>query len=425
MDLFSTPFQAVHTRTFTQPRWGARVTGESGLGTYTLLVGEDEGGGSVVIPGTLGSGLARQDFSSTVTIGRLRHDFGTSFASFLYSGREIDGGGSNRVFGPDFQWRPRGGDSVTGQFLLSQSSTPRRPDLAGEWDGRDLSGHAARLSWSHRQGDWDTFVRVDEIDEDFRADNGFVPQVGWRGAFVEGGHTWFPEDRPVSRLRLFTYGYYDEDSAGRFLEQGIVPGVGLDARWNSFVRLEVALQKLRAGEQVFERVQLRPTIEVRPGGILSAFGVYGSFGDQIDFAHERLGDGASVELWTDVRPTDHLLIFLTASRRWLDVETDDGPGGRLFTADVARLRTTYTFTARSWLRLIGQWVETEREPALWASPVDDHSAAFAGSAVLAYKLSWQTVVFLGYADDRAWDATDRLQPAGRQLFLKLSYAFQG
>jgi hypothetical protein len=34
------------------------------------------------------------------------------------------------------------------------------------------------------------------------------------------------------------------------------------------------------------------------------------------------------------------------------------------------------------------------------------------------------VLFIGYGDDRALDDLDRLQPADRQLFLKVSYAFQ-
>ena len=45
--------------------------------------------------------------------------------------------------------------------------------------------------------------------------------------------------------------------------------------------------------------------------------------------------------------------------------------------------------------------------------------------MFAYKLNWQTVLFVGYGDNRAFDDADRLQPASRELFFKLSYAFQG
>jgi hypothetical protein len=44
--------------------------------------------------------------------------------------------------------------------------------------------------------------------------------------------------------------------------------------------------------------------------------------------------------------------------------------------------------------------------------------------LFAYKLNWQSVLFLGYGDNRALDENEDLQRAGRQIFLKLSYAFQ-
>ncbi|MCZ6508208.1 MAG: hypothetical protein O7A98_01565 [Acidobacteria bacterium] len=76
------------------------------------------------------------------------------------------------------------------------------------------------------------------------------------------------------------------------------------------------------------------------------------------------------------------------------------------------------------MRLIGQWVETERRPDLYTFEVDDDDGSFAASAVFAYKLNWQTVLFVGYSDSQVRDDLDTLQPADRQLFAKVSYAFQ-
>ena len=47
VDLFQTPIQAVYTRTITAPDWGGRVTGKERGVRYTVLVAEDDGGGSV------------------------------------------------------------------------------------------------------------------------------------------------------------------------------------------------------------------------------------------------------------------------------------------------------------------------------------------------------------------------------------------
>ncbi len=44
--------------------------------------------------------------------------------------------------------------------------------------------------------------------------------------------------------------------------------------------------------------------------------------------------------------------------------------------------------------------------------------------LFAYKLNWQSVLFLGYGEDRAIDADGGLDRTGRQFFLKVSYAFR-
>ena len=268
VNLLQTPIQAVYTRTFTSPRFGLRATGGSESTKYTALVGEDRGGGSVILPGPEGSGFADQDFASYVAVTRARHDFAKAFVSFLYTGREnasADGGGSNHVAGPDFEWRPTPQDTVTGQLLFSWSDTPDRPDLAEEWDGRELSGHAAKLWAQHATETWDLFGQYEDFSDDFRADNGFVPQVGYRMLYVESGRTWRPVDKPVSRLRLFAIADRAETQGGELLSQELVPGLGLDATWNSFVRFEFAFDEVVDQGVTYERFRFRPRLEIRPG----------------------------------------------------------------------------------------------------------------------------------------------------------------
>lgn len=424
VDLLSTPINAVFTRTFTSPRWGTRMTGKLGQSSYTFLVGEDRGGGSVIIPGSNSSDFAEQDFESFVGVGRLRRDIGKSFASFLVSSREIDGGGHNRVFGPDFRLQLSDSDVVTGQLLLSDSNTPDRPDLAEEWDGRDLSGHAARLWWYRQKEKYDLFVSGRDISQNFRADNGFVPQVGYRQLLGEAGRSYFPEEKPVSRMRLFFYANQTEDLDGNLILREITPGFGLDARKNSFVRFEFRFDEVLGINRTFDRNWVHYFIYFTPSKKFTRFGIEGNIGDQVDFANDRPGEGATVRLSSTIRPTDHLEMQLNFDRRWLDVTNEQGVSGRLFTADVGRLKATYTFNAQSWLRLIGQWIDTARRPDLYTFEIDDGGGSFSGSAVFAYKLNWQTVLYVGYSDTQVRDDFDSLQPADRQFFAKVSYAFQ-
>ena len=56
--------------------------------------------------------------------------------------------------------------------------------------------------------------------------------------------------------------------------------------------------------------------------------------------------------------------------------------------------------------------------------VTAHVGTFNGSALLAYKVNWQSVLYVGYGDDRELLDQRRLLPSDRQVFVKVSYAFQ-
>jgi hypothetical protein len=423
IELFSTPIQAVYTRTITSPRWGARATGKIGHMAYTALVADDRGGGSVILPGPNSSDLADQDFRSIAAVGRVRYELGSSFMSFLATDREVRGGAYNQVFGPDFRWSPTDKDTVTGQLLFSSSRTPNRPDLATEWDGRKLADHAGQIWWSHSTKTWDWYTQYNDYGDEFRADNGFLPQVGYRESYNEVGYTFRPTGA-VRRLRTYLIGDYQAQQDGALIFRQISPGIGMDAFLNSFVRLRVGFDKVRAGARTFERTQLIYEVTLSPSRVFNRAGLSGNVGEQVDFDNSRPGDGATIVAFAVVQPTDHLELRFDGSRRWLNVDVEDGWSGRLFTASVARLRTQYTFTARAFLRVIGQYVETKRDPSLYTFAVDRKEGDFSASVLVAYKINWQSVLFLGYGDNRALDDFDRLEKTGRQIFLKLSYAFQ-
>lgn len=52
------------------------------------------------------------------------------------------------------------------------------------------------------------------------------------------------------------------------------------------------------------------------------------------------------------------------------------------------------------------------------------SGSFDLSALYAYKLNWQTVLFRGFGDVRAPTGEASFEESERQLFLKVSYALQ-
>ncbi len=423
-DLFNSPIQMVYTRTITSPQWGLRGTGEMGDFSYTVLSSKDEGGGLVIIPGPTFSDFALQDFNSYVSLGRLRRDFGSSsFGSFLFSDREISGGGHNRVFGPDAQWRPTGSDIVTGQFLYSDTENPDRPELSPYFDGARLKSHAAYFNWDHQKQKYDWRFRYNDFGDDFRADTGFVPQVGFRELQGGGGWRFYPKSGPIAFFR--TYAVADKFflTNGDDLGHDYFPGIFLIGSRNLNAEVEFHNNKVKVGDELLTQNYLSYFVQFDPSRRLPRITFFGRIGDSIDFDNAREGSGSNFTVQATVRPWDNLTLTGDATREWLNVD-DPNANGRLYTASIARMKAVYVFNARSFVRVIGQYVTTKRDPDLYTFDVSERDGTFLGSILYGYRLNWQTVFFVGYGDNGIVTENNSIARTNRSLFLKISYAWQ-
>jgi hypothetical protein len=412
-DLFDTPLQVAYTRTITSPRAGARVTGKIGSTGYTVLTTEDRGGGLTIIPGPLGSGFALQDFKSYATIARVRHDVGSSFVGAVLTDREISGGGHNRVLGPDAQWRPTGSDAITAQLLYSDTENPDRLDLSSAWNGERLQSHAFTASWGHLKPTHDWFFNVRDIGDDFRADLGFIPQVGYREGYGELGKRYFPEKGKIRFVRPFVSADLQTNQDGdTIFRQGTIGVSGFGVKNLNFFVALYPQEQVRVGNELVEQTYVNWQVQFDPNRRLPRIAFQGRTGESIDFSSGRVGDGTSLSVAATVRPHDRLDLQLSANREWLDAD-----GGRVFTETIERLRAQYSFSAKSLLRVITQYDDVETGGG-------DHGGSFLGSVLYSYKLNWQTVLFVGYGDDRVLLPDNTLVRAGRSLFFKVSYAYQ-
>ena len=390
VDLFDTPIQAVYTRSVTAPAWGLRATGRSGATAYTLLLAEDRGGGSVILPGTQGSEVAPQDFRSHVAIGRVRRSFGNSFGALMISARENEGGGHNRLIGPDFLWKRSETDKVFGQLLYSSTSDANQPEAG--------SGHAGRIVFQRDAKRYDLFAAMSQYSPGFRADNGFVVQNGVRKAGAWAGLRTYPQSfvsyfRPYSGAERHVA--YD---GGETVLTGLYQGFYFEGKWGSSGWMTAQYEQERVGSRLLGRNSVEFNLRAAPRRWLPAISVDGVAGQKIDYAGARVGTGATLNLGGTLRATDHLELQLRTTREWLDLDE-----GRLFSASIQWLKATYTFSPRTLVRVIAQQNEIDR---VGAPRERDVSL----SGLYAYKLNWQTVFFVGFGDD--------------SVFMKVAYALQ-
>jgi hypothetical protein len=209
------------------------------------------------------------------------------------------------------------------------------------------------------------------------------------------------------------------------LQRNYQVGAGADGKWSSFTQIQLNQDQFLVGGKMLNRFRPRLEIDASPSRAFGNLQFIGYFVDEIDFDNAREGTGANLSLSGTCRPDDHAELTFTGSTRWVNVDDPALGAGRLFTASLGRVRGTYMFNSRCFVRLIGQYLETTREPALYTFAVSPKSAGLSLSGLFAYKLNWQTVFYSGYGDDNLYsNSTTQMEQYRQQAFLKISYAWQ-
>jgi hypothetical protein len=214
------------------------------------------------------------------------------------------------------------------------------------------------------------------------------------------------------------------DRAGELIQRNVQPGVAMFTRLNGFMQLRYIDDEIRVGNRSIDRRQLGYLVQFSPSRLLSTVAVHGTTGQEIDFANARPGTGSTVNISAMLNPTNHLNLTVTQDQSWVNVHDAAGARRQLFMARVSRVRGTYTFTSRMFVRATAQYVSTRRDSGLYAFATTAKSGTVSGQVLLSYKLNWQSVMFVGYGDDRMLSAEDRIEKVDRQVFVKVSYAFQ-
>src|SRR5262249_7532639 len=149
---------------------------------------------------------------------RAKRDIGLSSLSVLATDRENhDQNGHNRVLGPDFLWRASAKDSIAGQTLFSDTQTPNAPAVTTMWTGQTFTGHASEVQWNHGTTHVDWFAQYRDATSGFRADSGFIPQVGFRDGNGYVGWTVRPTNAPVANVRSYLQLDRQFDMAGNVI----------------------------------------------------------------------------------------------------------------------------------------------------------------------------------------------------------------
>lgn len=419
-DYFTTQFDVLYTRQIADPDFGARLTGRTGSGAYGAIVARDATT-LLLVPGVLGSGLARLDQEANVAVGRYRHDFGTHSSLGVIGTFRRGDDYANNVAGVDGRWR-RGGHTVTAQFLHSQSEYPA--GIVAEYGGElgndpTPSGNAWRAEYTFSNRNWYFDAWHTAIDPGFRADLGFIGQVGYRKSLVGGRRSWYRDGKAFNRINLYADFDITHRFDGRLLERELEAQVSVQGPMQSSLSLH-GLTRVRFWQgTLFDEHYVDINANFRPTGSLQ-LGISANSGRMIDLDAARLGRRTLLEVFANANLGRGLALDFDIYRQRMRRD-----GGTAFTASVLNAGGSWQFDPRQRLRFTLQGSAVNRDQARYARPVNQRARSWAGQLVYSYKLDPHTVVYAGGAYGAFLDdAHPTLFGDTRSVFVKLSYGWQ-
>ncbi len=418
-DYFSTPIQAVFTRTVADPSVGTKLTGKRGKNTFGMYVAQDEIT-NLIFPGPTGSDAESLLQENNAVVGRYARSFGdASMFGALLTARSGDNY-HNNVGGFDLRWKISDQHRVQAQYLRSDTRYP--DETASEFDQPlgSFDGSAVHARYDYDSRDWFVYLRHIDRSRGFRADSGFVPQVDVSQQVAGLGRVWHGDEKTwYSRLQLNGDWDIAHDDDGRVLEREVEAYFNASGPMQSHIEFGGLTRDLLHNDVLFEENKVSFFAEFQPrGGLL--LGVWTRVGDQVDFANTRLGDEVRIDPFIRWNIGRHLLLRYDG----VLVQLDRKDGAKIFDAAVHDVRLTWQFSVRSFLRLTAQFQDIERNPDSYDDAVDRRSRDVGRQLLYSYKINPQTVFFLGYSDALIDDDNlSRLTTTDRTWFMKIGYAW--
>ena len=416
-DFFDTKINAIYTRDIADPNWGVKVSGKEGKSAFGAILAQDDRT-NFLFPTNQFSNLGTSEESNVSGILRYRYDLGSgSSVGGLVTNRQ----GTdyhNRVIGADglFRW---GNEAVRVEVLGSVTAYPRFIQDAFDQPAGSLRGSSMRAVLQHSVRTWTGYLQYIGADDDFRADLGFIPQVGYHKSFSFLEHYWF-SDNNEHWWRKFTLGTettWTYDRNGNPLQQQVAPYVYINGPHEFFTTLYAGLGPSYYLGKRFDRNFFNGYWEMRPTGSVY-LKLETRLGQEIDYDNARQGHIVRFIPGVRLDLARHLRLELNETWERLNVD-----GGELYHANVSEVRATYQLTTRTFVRAISQYFEVARDPSLYTFPIGKKDQALFNQFLFSYKVNPQVVLFLGYSDNYFNNVVRNLTQANRTLFFKVGYAF--
>jgi hypothetical protein len=399
-DVFETRLPLVFTRNIAEPAAGLKLTGKSGAHLYgalfardeitNLLIPTDQSSDVITIPGRSTTGFARYrgEVGGSGTIGGLL----TTRRGENYA---------NDVLAADSYYRVTERDSVRVQMAGSRTSYP---DSASPF-----TGHALRASYSHTDRNWSWTGGYTELAPEFRADSGFLNQVGVRAANVGGDRRirggadrWF--------RNLFIGGGVDTTRQydGNWTEWGADVNLTYEGPLQSEISINLAPNQEFFDGTTYQNFRYSVSGQFQPSRDVT-LGLEVRAGETIDFNNSQQADFVILSPSADINLGRRISGELAYDYQVLNTKS----GARIFDLHLPQARLLYHFSRRAFVRTILQYRVLDE--------VEEEGRRLLTQLLFSYRVNAQTVFLAGYSDN--FEGERELTRTNRAVFVKVGYAW--
>ncbi len=417
-DTFTPSGSLVDTLDITDPRFATKLVGQVGADEMGVLATEDTAT-AIVLPGPQTSTTRTFDFSTRDELLRYRYDLGAS-AVGLYASDRDGGGYDSGLYAADGDWQIDPSDVVTA--LVGSSTTDYGPAVASAFGiaPGTVQGDLWTLDYARTRRNYNLDLDLSHVADGFRADLGYLPQVGYdQGAFLGEYDFYAPDEDWWQNLGFGTISNWTRATdGGANLDRKVKLYTVLHANDQAQVYFYATRDEQYYQGKTFTLYQYELDTTIQPVGWLNAE-VDAVGGDGVDYVGVRKTGLFSVTTTLHVQPGRHLKIDLVDDYEQLGLS-----GQRLFTANVYDLRVAWYFTSRLFADVIGQGQGVRNDTALYPPGTPRRSGTLATQWLLGYQINPWTVFYAGSSEGYQQTPDNQLVPQQRTFFLKGSYYFQ-
>lgn len=421
-DYFESNMDLVYTRNIADPDYGVRLVGKYDENAYGFFYANDTIT-NLLIPGVLGSDFTSLAFESDNLVGRYRRDFGTNASTFGGTITSREGKDySNTLISADVNYRLTSQDSF--QFQLADSETEYPEELAADFNQPldSFSGQYYLARYQHNGRNWRFNAYHENKDDGFRADSGFISQVGTKFSVIGGGYAWIGDtDNWWNRISVYSDWDITHDQQDSVLEKEFEGSFSIDGPLQSNVNTGMGVRDRFWDDQVFRENFQYLNIHMKPFSGFD-YGLHLNQGNLVDFANSRLADSNRYELHFGGNLGKHFSYNVAHNYRNLSLDA-----GNIVTANQTDMRLSYQFNIRQRLRLAVIRTQVKRSLNLYNEPNDfnANSENISTQLIYSYKLNPRSLMFVGYSDAGTEnDDIESFVKTDKSVFVKFSYAFK-